>query len=323
MGEEIYGCFVKMKTLEKCEICGKSAFKFLFKQRDKNLNFWEDFQLYKCKNCGVIFLNPQPSNKELEKYYPKERYYSLGGIDKNSSKTKLKIFLYNLYFNQERKNYLLKILFSPIKFMIRGTKIVKGEKILDVGCGSGQFLYEMKRLGVDSCGTEPGEFDEKGAKEEGLYIKKTTLEKAGLKENAFDIVTLNQVLEHVNNPNKTLKEIYRILRKNGLFIVGVPNYRSLAKKIFGKNWYQFDVPRHLFNFSDKLLIRLLKKNNFKIILNRHNSRPSQFVVSLEYLLNRRFSRFTKSILTGVFLPLTWIVNSLKLGDQFEIWCVKI
>ena len=307
-----------MNVLEKCEICGKSDFKFLFKQRDKNLDFTEEFSLYQCRNCGIIFLNPQPSSKELEKYYSSEKYYSFKKIDKNSRKTKLKIFLYGLYFNQKKRNYFLRILFSPIKFMIRGTRIIKEGKILDVGGGSGQFLYEMKQLCMDVYGIEPGEFDE----EKGLDIKKTTLEKAGLKDNSFDIVTLNHVLEHVNNPNETLKEIHRVLKKKGLFIVGVPNSRSLAKMVFGKNWYQLDVPRHLFNYSDKLLIRLLKENNFKIILNRHNSRPSQFTVSLEYLLDKKLNRFMKLILTGSFLPLTWGVNSLKLGDQFEIWCVK-
>ena len=93
-------------------------------------------------------------------------------------------------------------------------------------------------------------------------------------------------------------------------------------KIFKSNWLSLDAPRHLFDYSDKILKKLLEQEKFKIVKVRYNSRPSQFVVSLEYFLEKRFGKFIKAFLTMVFLPLTWIVNALKLGDQIEVWCVK-
>ena len=167
---------------------------------------------------------------------------------------------------------------------MRGTKIAKNKRFLDVGSGSGQFLYEMKQFGMDIYGVEPSDFDEKTAKEKKLNILKSDLIKANYPSNYFDIITFNHVLEHVNNPLKTIKEIHRILKKDGALIIGVPNSNSLAYWLFKKNWYQLDVLRHLFNFSDKNLGNLLKKEGFKIKKVRYNSRPSQFVVSLYFAL---------------------------------------
>jgi len=309
-----------MKTLETCEICREKTSGFLFTLTDKNLGVAGKFRLEKCQKCGLIFLNPQHSYREIEKHYPSKKYYSLGRIStkEDSIKTEIKLKLYQTYFSGD-KNILQRMIFSPIKFMVRGTIIKKNVKLLDIGCGSGQFLYEMKQFGIDTYGIEPGEFEKEDL---NLNIKRTTLKDAKFKDEAFDLITMNHVLEHVDNPSETLLEITRILKKDGMFIIGVPNTNSLAFRIFKKNWYQLDVPRHLFNYSDKNLKELLVKSGFAIKRVRYNSRPSQFVVSLEYLLNKKFKGFVKLVLTCIFLPLTWIVNSMRVGDQIEIWCER-
>jgi 2-polyprenyl-3-methyl-5-hydroxy-6-metoxy-1,4-benzoquinol methylase len=313
-----------MKLIKQCEICGNKQFELLFKQNDKNLNIPEKFSIFKCNKCGIIFLNPQPSFKELEKHYSSEKYYSLKKINtKESKKTRFKLKLYDIYFNRKNKNLLLKIAFYPIKFIIRGTKIEKDKNILDIGSGSGQFLYDMKELGMKVHGIEPGDFNEKEAKKYELNIEKKDLIKYKEKKAYFDIITMNHVLEHVNNPKEVIQKINFLLKSQGLFIIGVPNTNSLASAIFGKNWHQLDIPRHLFDYSNKNLRSLLEKNGFKILKIRYNSRPNQFVVSLYFALGikKRTGIFNR-ILEGIFLPLTWLVNLTKTGDQIEIWCTK-
>ena len=285
-------------------------------------NRFKEFMKYECKKCKLIFINPQPSYKELEKYYPTEDYYAFWGITKKeeSKKVKLKLFLYDLYYNPKNKNKFLKLLFSPIKFLVRGVRMGRDQKLLDFGSGSGQFLYEMKQFGIDVWGIEPGDFDKSTAK--SLRIKPDLME-AKYPNDFFDIVTMNHVLQHVNNPTQILKEIHRVLDKKGVFILGVSNYRSLAYSLFTKNWLQLDIPRHLSNYSDKLLCSFLEKNNFQVIRKYYNSRPNQFVDSLYFKLNIVERRgILYKILKILFLPLTWIVNALKLGDQMEVWCVK-
>ena len=318
MGREVFKNNTKMKILTKCEICNNTRFTHLFIGRDKLLGLQGEFDLVKCNCCGVEFLNPQPNHQELKKYYDSNKYYSLKKISNDSFKTKFKIFLYKLYFTKNN-NYMYKLLFSPIKFMIRTTILKKGLKILDIGSGTGQFLYEMKQCGLNVYGVEPGDFDES----ENLNIKNTTLLNAKYPSNFFDIITMNHVLEHLDNPNETIKEIYRILKNNGIFIIGVPNTRSLANKLFNKNWLAYDVPRHLFNYSDKLIVDILKQHNFKIKEVRYNSRPSQFVMSLYFLLGiKKRDGFINNILELLFTPLTLLVNSIKFGDQVEILCKK-
>ena len=326
MGRKLFGKTTKMIKIKKCEICGKRNFQFLFNLKDNSLGIPGKFNFVKCKDCELIFMNPQPSLNELQKHYPKETYYSLGKINlkESSLKTRMKILLYKIYFSPRNKNYFLKTIFSPLKFFVRGTRINHNDKLLDIGSGSGQFLYEMKQLGIKGYGVEPGNFEKGIAKKEGLKIKNLDLIQSKYPRDFFDLITMNHVLEHVNNPSKTIKEIHRILYKKGLLIMGVPNSNSLAYGLFKKNWYQLDVPRHLFNYSDKNLKDLLKKEGFKVINVRYNSRPSQFSVSLSYFLKGKKwnNRLIDFIFTVLFLPLTWMVNFLRWGDQIEVYCVK-
>jgi len=311
-----------MKNLDECDICGESDFEDLYSMSDKTRELKTEFRLVKCKKCGVFFLNPQPSQKELEAHY-EGRYYSLNGISlKSSKKVSFRIFLYNLYFNNKNKNFLGKLFFLPFVNYLRGTEISRGKKLLDIGSGSGQFIYEMNQLGMEVTGVEPGNFDEESSKKNGLSIYNSDLISASFPKDYFDTITLNQVLEHVSNPSKTLDEIYRILRRRGTFILGVPNNNSLAYKLFKENWYQLDVPRHLFHFSNKNLIKFLQMKGFRIKKVRYNSRPSQFTKSFRYFLGGKGQKRWESVLEFFLLPFTYMLNILKKGDSIEVWCTK-
>lgn len=314
-----------MRIVKRCNFCKNKNLKFLFYGKDKSFHIPGKFPILKCGSCGLICLGVAPNPKELDKYYPEE-YYSFEQIQtkEKSRKTRIKIFLYDLHFNPKNRKDILKILFLPVAPFVRGTVISSDKKLLDVGSGSGQFLYEMKQFGMIVQGVEPGNFDRESSKEQGINIRNTDLLSARYSKEHFDIITINHVLEHVPEPAKIIKEMYRILKKDGKLIVGVPNYRSLAYSLFGKNWYQLDVPRHLNDFSDKILIKKLRGEGFKIKKVRHNARPTQFTVSLFYSMNIDHKKhpLMVNVLNLFFLPLTYFVNFFKIGDQIEVYCSK-
>jgi len=313
-----------MKKTNQCNLCGNKDLEFLFYAKDKNMRVPGKFPILKCKKCGLMMIGVIPDDAELRSFYPKEKYYSYKKIDSSGFKFRMRMLLYNMYFNKVKKNSFKKLLLFPFLPFSRGTIIEPGKKLLDIGSGSGQFLYEMKQFGINVYGLEPGDFDRNSAKKEKIEIKNTDLLKARYQNESFDIITLNHVLEHIQYPRGTIKEIYRILKKGGKMVIGVPNYKCLAYSIFGKNWYQLDVPRHFNDFSDKILVKILKEEGFRINKIRYNSRPTQFSVSLLYSvrINPKEHVLLANILNIFFMPLTYFVNSTKFGDQIEVFCSK-
>jgi SAM-dependent methyltransferase len=98
------------------------------------------------------------------------------------------------------------------------------------------------------------------ANEHGLDVFCGELVDAHYPDSYFDYISLVHVLEHMHDPMMTLKEICRILKRDGLLVVGVPNFESYENKVFGKYQSLMDVPRHLYHFSKKTITAMLEKN---------------------------------------------------------------
>lgn len=280
--------------------------------------------MYSCKNCRLLFLNPQPSGTELARHYPKN-YYSL------QTKEPLIERLLNEAFISHKKSFFLKILLLPFLPFLRTVHVVPGGRVLDVGCGSGQFLLHLKKAGMECHGVEPGSFNKKFAKSHGLPIFNGTLHQAKYPNNYFNSITMNHVFEHVEEPSTILEEIRRILKPGGTAIIGTPQHQCAAFILFGRYWVQLDVPRHLHVASSSNLRKYAKKTGFKIVKIRYNSTPLQFLGSLlywtnnfrkkpKYLTERSFRN--NPLLFLLFLPLAHICNWLRIGDQVEITLEK-
>ncbi|OQX21931.1 MAG: hypothetical protein BWK75_02055 [Candidatus Altiarchaeales archaeon A3] len=188
---------------------------------------------------------------------------------------------------------------------------------MDVGCGNGAFLYNLKKINPSGeyYGVEPGNFDEEDIKTHGLNVIRGTLEYAHYQDNYFDVITLNHVFEHVLNPSETMKELKRILKPGGILIIAVPNLNSLAYKIFGKFFYQLDVPKHLFHYYDKNLKIYASKFNLKVEKMRYSAFWDQttFIVSGLYRISSKIGgnlwmRFHDEIAKRNILELLQIKN---------------
>ena len=142
----------------------------------------------------------------------------------------------------------------------------------------GGYVFAAEKLGLCAYGIDIDEKSCSFAKSLGLNIFNGEISDANYSNNCFDIIQCKQVLEHIYSPNKLLSEIKRILNKNGVLIIDVPNQKGFIPKMkvlinFKKDEYGFlQPPRHSYAYTIKSLKYLLEKNNLKII-NHFTSYP--------------------------------------------------
>ncbi len=147
--------------------------------------------------------------------------------------------------------------------MISGFK--NGGNALDIGQGTGEFLNFLKGKGWKVTGIEPNEQARNFAKEH-YEIESFGEEKLkDLPAGDFDLITMWHVLEHVPDLNSRMEEIKRLIDRQGILLIAVPNLASPDFKMYGEKWAALDVPRHLYHFSAESMQFLLQKFNFELI----------------------------------------------------------
>jgi len=135
-------------------------------------------------------------------------------------------------------------------------------KILDIGCGRGDFLNKLPSNRFQKFGVEINPQSAQIASSLGLNIITGDIDQINFHSKNFDCVTMWHVFEHLPNPSKTIQQISKILKPNGLLIFTVPNCNSIGFKYGKENFFHLDSPRHLFIPNEKSLKKLLQKSNF-------------------------------------------------------------
>jgi 2-polyprenyl-3-methyl-5-hydroxy-6-metoxy-1,4-benzoquinol methylase len=173
--------------------------------------------------------------------------------------------------------YLLPIRRRNLAVWIRFLQFIPGGKVLDVGCGCGEWLAWMQELGwtVEGVDFDPGAV--KAARLAGLKVNCGSVEDQQYPDASFDAVTLNHVIEHVPDPVATLRECGRILKPGGKLVVVTPNGASLGHRFFKQDWRGLETPRHLHIFSPASMERALGLAGFREV-----SIQPQIVRSIPY-----------------------------------------
>lgn len=255
---------IRMQEARACFLCGSEGVLLYQDLHDRLFSSQSRWELLRCPKCGLVWINPRPLHEELSKLY--EHYYthnSSNFIPRLASLRRMirdAILATSFSYNSLPTNSLQKGMgrvcawIGPIREMVEiRVRTLNGErrgKLLDVGCGNGEFLAMMRYLGWEVMGVEPDEEAVKVAHEQfGLSVYKGTLEEAGFPDDMFDAITMNHVIEHVFDPISTFKEVLRVLKHGGRLVVLTPNVESLGHRLFGKAWFHLDPPRHLHLFS--------------------------------------------------------------------------
>ena len=294
-----------------CPICKSERVMQYLESTDRHYRIPGTFQTAKCKSCDLVYLNPMLTVSELAELYP-ENYYSYQPPQVPSG---------------------LKTLIKRILRLERVTLTPKFDRpgvLLDVGCGAGHYLFDMRARGWEVHGSELSKAGANAGRHVGLDIRDGELIHAGFPERMFDFVRANHSLEHMPNPRDVLLEMRRILKDNGVLVIGVPNIGGLLPKIFGQYWWNFGVPVHTYNFNPVNLALLLQQCGFKVEKVRHYSDFSSLLGSIQIFANRkaRVGDSNGRILHSwiLRLPAQLIVRTLdvfRLGDCIEVQCKKL
>lgn len=205
------------------------------------------FELKREENYGLLGTFPQPDEKELPGFYDSQDYIS--HTDSRNS------FLDKIY--QGVKTFMLRKKIGWIE-----KEVKQNGRILDIGAGTGDFLLAAKTRGWKVFGQEPNPAARSLATAKGIVLEEQL---SSLPEGSFDVITLWHVLEHVPNLEEQINLLKRLLKKDGLLIVAVPNYKSYDARVYQEHWAAFDVPRHLYHFSRSSIQKFFSEFSFRLV----------------------------------------------------------
>jgi 2-polyprenyl-3-methyl-5-hydroxy-6-metoxy-1,4-benzoquinol methylase len=224
-----------------CPVCGGYQF----------VPHWEKRQLrvVRCRDCGMVFANPAPAGMASGEYYNTE------GAAYYLSSAKLESDYADVRFERELKLFR--------EFCPSGA-------VLDVGCGSGAFLFQVKKhwpidytvLGTDVSGA-PLDY----AESRGVPVARGSFLQMDFSGRRFNAITLWAVAEHLAAPKAFLEKAHALLLPGGTCFVLVPNLKSLASRLLGAK-YRYVYPQHLNYFSEPTLARISRCSGFELITTR-------------------------------------------------------
>ncbi|MEL6918022.1 MAG: class I SAM-dependent methyltransferase [Bacteroidota bacterium] len=239
----------------------------------------EEFQLLHDVDFDMLITQPQP--ERLEEYYQSENYISHS--DSNVT------FLEKAYqavkkYNLTKKVKLIKPYLGPQK------------SILDVGAGTGDFLIQAKHKGLSITGLEPNLSAREKALKKGIELYED-FESLPLK--GYEVITLWHVLEHLPNLESQIKKLKSLLVKDGTLIIAVPNFRSYDAKYYGRFWAAYDVPRHLWHFSNTAIKKIFAQHRMEVL----KTRPMLFDAFYVSMLSEKYKKGNYNYVKSLFIGL--------------------
>lgn len=213
----------------------------------------ESFELKYNSELDMFDTFPKPENVDLPKYYKSENYIS----HTDSTKSLM-----------DKIYQLVKTFTISSKVKLISSYINLNPKLLDIGCGTGEFLKSAFTKGWEVTGVEPND------KASELALLKLDQNKniftsideliTNIPNKKFNVITLWHVLEHVPDYNETIIKIKSLLEPDGILIVAVPNINSYDAKHYKEFWAAYDVPRHLWHFSKTAIHNIFLKHQMRV-----------------------------------------------------------
>ena len=264
----------------------------------------QTFQLRYNETFDFLETFPQPSPEQLPKYYKTKDYISHTDSQRN---------LFEKVYHTVRRLALKK------KLKLINSLALKEKKILDVGCGTGDFLKTAQEHNWIVTGIEPNDNARAIAnkKTNNSVFKVDHLLK--LEQQSYDVITLWHVLEHLPNLNEHMSIFKSLLKPSGTLIIAVPNYKSYDAKYYKEFWAAYDAPRHLWHFSQAAISKLIAKEEMKVF----KTLPMKFDSYYVSLLSEKYKSGWMNIFNA--FRIGWLSNfKAKQSTEYSslIYCIK-
>ena len=221
-------------VLNKCPVCAHEKLVTIRNGvYDDRYGYPGVFSLCECNACNHIFLNANFSDDQLSVFYSK--YYPRSNFDLES------------YSPHKEHHGVLAWLDGAKSSAYRW--VPKNCRVLDIGCGFGETLGYHKARGCDVFGVEADANIQRVSEKYGYNVQVGLFEPNNYPTDYFDYVTMDQVMEHMQNPIEVLQGIEQILKPGGLAIISIPNARGWGVRIFGNRWINWHIPYHMQFYS--------------------------------------------------------------------------
>lgn len=292
------------------------------------------FNLICCNECGLVFIDIDTDRNFIKKYYP-ENYkpHDPHLIRSSSFRKTLMQAVRNFVFGREenRPSIVLTAIKQTLFYLYnktayRSIPFFRGEgKLLDIGCGTGEYLRLLKDIGWSVQGVEPVEKAALAAKNAGINVEWKSYEEVEYPEKSFDVITMWHVLEHFPDPKRALQKVSKMLKDDGLLLIGIPNYDSFDRRVFREYWNGFEIPLHIYHFTPGSIKNLLNIAGFNCMKVVHTIRPADMASSLEnYFASRNKSKniYIRKVSFLLSLPMSYIFSLLRRSSIIVVYAQK-
>ncbi len=259
----------------------------------------EMFQLKENEKYGFLETFPQPKTNQLSEYYKTEDYIS---------------------HTDAKRNWFEKAYHLVRRFSLKQKlKLINGFKtetktLLDVGCGTGDFLKTAKDNNWIVSGIEPNAEARIIANQKTENVVFDIQKLNNFESNSFDVITLWHVLEHLPDLEYQISILKKLLKPKGRLVVAVPNYKSFDANYYNQFWAAYDVPRHLWHFDQNSISKLFASIDMEI----EQLKPMLFDAFYVSLLSEQYKSGRKNIFKGFYNGLRSNLNASRTKEYSSL-----
>jgi SAM-dependent methyltransferase len=244
--------------MSSCLVCGSAGFTPVFQGSDRLYHTTaKQFAVVRCGECGLLRLDPQPPPGELGQYYPDNYWFA---PDQSAA-------------SRMEEAYRRLVLRDHVQFVSQALRSSTARgPLLDIGCGGGLFLGMMRERGFRVVGLDNSrEAAGIAWRRQQVPALVADTERAPLRPGSLAGLTMFHVMEHLYDPRAYLRAARELLAPDGRLVVQVPNAASWQARLLGPAWNGADVPRHLFDFRDRDLVKILEAAGFEVLRRKYFS----------------------------------------------------